>query len=336
MTRPAAAAAVVQTRFEPSAVGELLQLWQRVMPRDAPGSERFRDLALLDPQFRPEGLTMLFRAGRLIGFSYAVAAAGASGAPEGWLAGLGVAPEERRAGHGTRLLESSLRFLAEAGCRGVRLGGNGERYLLPGADPAEYPQFHAFIQAAGFALTGSTEAMACDLRGRAPAAGSAAGSAAGPAADGPYVYRQPSDGDYPELLRMAAAFSPGWSGLVRSHLACAGSPPRLWIACAPDGIVGFAGYDLFPGCSGRFGPTGVLPAARGQGVGGRLLRLTLASMASSGLQSAWFLWGPDGVPGRRMYESAGFRVNRRFDFFSSDLAPHPAARPVQEKESHDN
>jgi mycothiol synthase len=331
MTRPAAAA-VVQTRFEPAAVGELLELWQRVMPRDAPGSERFRDLALLDPQFRPEGLTMLFRAGRLIGFSYAVAAASASGGPQGWLAGLGVAPEERRAGHGTRLLESSLRFLAEAGCRCVRLGGNGERYLLPGADPAEYPQFYAFIQAAGFALTGSTEAMACDLRGRAPAAA----PAADPAADGPYLYRQPRDGDYPELLRVAAAFSPGWAGLVRSHLARAGPPPRIWMACAPGRIVGFAASDLFPGCSGRFGPMGVLPETRGQGVGGRLVRLTLGSMAARGLPSAWFLWGPQSSSGRRMYESAGFRVNRRFDFFSRDLTPHPAARPVQEKESHGN
>ena len=195
-------------------------------------------------------------------------------------------------------------------------------------NPVAYPEFHRLIRAAGFRADGSTEAMACDLRA-IPLDGA---TAPAPDAGDPYVYRQPHDGDIPGLLRVAAAFSPGWAGLVRGHLARAGSAPRLWIACAPDGIVGFAGYDLFPGCSGRFGPTGVLPAARGHGVGGGLLRLTLASMASSGLQSAWFLWGPEGVPGRRMYESAGFRVNRRFDFFSSDLPSHPAARPVQEKE----
>ena len=323
MTRASAAGAAIQTRFEPSAVDELLELWQRVMPRDAPSRERFLDLALLDPQFRPEGLIMLRCGGRLIGFSYSVAAT-ASGAPQGWLVGLGVAPEHRRAGHGTRLLESSLRFLAEAGCSCARLGGNGERYLLPGADPAEYPQFHAFIQAAGFGLTGSTEAMACDLRGHAPAA---------PAADGPYVYRQPRDGDYPELLRVAAAFSPGWAGLLRSHLARGGTAPRLWIACAAMRIVGFAASDMFPGCSGRFGPMGVLPGTRGQGVGGRLVRLTLGSMAAHGLRSAWFLWGPESESGRRMYESAGFRVNRRFDFFSSDLTPHDAAMSAQQEET---
>jgi ribosomal protein S18 acetylase RimI-like enzyme len=325
MTRPVTADAVTETQFDPAAVRELLELWKRVMPREAPNSERFRDLALLDPQFRPEGLTMLFRAGRLIGFSYAVAAATGPGAPQGWLAGLGVAPEERRAGHGTRLLASSLRFLAKAGCSSVRLGGNGERYLLPGADPAEYPEFHAFIQAAGFTWTGSTEAMACDVRGRVPFPD--------PYAHGSYVYRQPRDGDYPELLRVAAAFSPGWAGLVRSHLARTDTAPRIWIACAPGRIVGFAASDLFPGCSGRFGPMGVLPETRGQGVGGRLVRLTLGSMAARGLPSAWFLWGPESDSGRRMYESAGFRVNRRFDFFSSDLTPPAAAKSAQVEET---
>jgi GNAT superfamily N-acetyltransferase len=330
VTGPSGARAVTETQFRPHAVRDLLELWQQVMPRDAPNSERFRDLALLDPQFRPEGLTMLFRGERLIGFSYAVAAMTPGAArPQGWIAGLGVAPGERRAGYGSWLLESSLRFLANAGCSVARLGGNGERYLLPGADPAAYPEFHRLIQASGFRATGSTEAMACDLRA-VPQDGA---QVADSSTDGPYVYRQPDDGDIPELLRVAAAFSPGWSGLVRSHLARASSAPRLWIACAPEGIVGFAGFDLFPGCAGRFGPMGVLPAARGRGVGGRLLRLTLTSMAARGLQSAWFLWGPEGVSGRRMYESAGFRVNRRFDLFARDLTPPDAARSAQEKET---
>lgn len=316
------ARAVTRTQFRPDAVGQLLELWRQVMPRDAPNGERFRDLALLDPQFRPEGLAMLFRGERLIGFSYAVAAtAPGAASPQGWIAGLGVAPGERRTGHGTWLLESSLRFLAATGCPAARLGGHGERYLLPGADPVAYPQFHRLIQAAGFRAAGRTEAMTCDLRAIRPAGA----QGAAPARDGQHAYRQPGDGDIPELLRVAAAFGPGWSGLLRSHLARAGAAPRLWVACGPDGIAGFAGYDLFPGCAGRFGPMGVLPAARGRGAGGRLLRLALASMAARGHESAWFLWGPDSAPGRRMYESAGFRVNRRFEFFARDLTLRDAS-----------
>ena len=314
MTGSQEALDITLTQFKPDAVAQLLSLWQQVMPRDAPDGERFRDIVLLDSQFRPEGLAMLFRGERLIGFSYAVAANAPAGArPRGWIVGLGVAPGQRRAGHGTRLLQSSLRFLASAGCSEARLGGNGERYLLPGADPAEYPEFHQFIQAAGFRAAGHTEALARDLRG--VPLDDAADSHPGQ----PYVYRHPEEGDIPELLRVAGEFGPGWAGLVRSHLSRGGSPTHLWIACGPDGIAGFAGSDLFPGCVGRFGPTGVLPAARGHGVGGRLLRLSLASMAARGRPTAWFLWGPEGASGRRMYESAGFYVNRRFDFFTHDL-----------------
>jgi GNAT superfamily N-acetyltransferase len=333
MTRPQGSHDVTLTGFQPGAVAQLLELWRQVMPRDAPNGERFRDIALLDSQFKPEGLAMLFRGERLIGFSYAVAATAAGGGrPQGWIAGLGVAPGERRASFGTLLLESSLRFLARAGCTEARLGGNGERYLLPGADPAQYPEFHRFIQAMGFHSTGSTEALARDLRGigRDGVASSQPGE--------PYAYRHPDDGDIPELLRVAAEFGPGWAGLVRSHLARGGPASHLWIACGPEGMAGFAGSDLFPGCDGRFGPTGVLPAARGHGIGGRLLRLSLASMAARGRPSAWFLWGPEGASGRRMYESAGFAVSRRFEFFARDLANYDIARSIiaQERDMDGN
>jgi GNAT superfamily N-acetyltransferase len=135
----------------------------------------------------------------------------------------------------------------------------------------------------------------------------------------PYRYQHPPDGDIPELLRLVAGFSHSWAELVRSYLARTTDPDSLWVAYGPDGVLGFAGFDLFPGCPGRFGPTGVVPAARGQGVGGRLLGLSLASMAQRGHRSAWFLWGPEGPAGLRMYASAGFRVNRRFEFFRREL-----------------
>ena len=296
---------VTETPFQPRALGDLLELWGRVMPQDAPGLARFRDLALLDPAFRPEGLIMLWRDGRLIGFGYAVA----SRSHRGWLIALGVAPEERGRGHGTRLLRSCLGFLAMAGCSVVELGGNGERYLLPGVDPVAYPALRRLLEHDGFRRTGSTKAMACDLvADQSPVA-----------RGGRYEYRYPDDGDIPELLRVVAQISQSWSQLFREYLARTERAAHIWIAAGDNGIAGFAGSDIFPGCPGRFGPMGVLPAARGQGVGGRLLRLSLESMAGRGHRRAWFLWGPDSEPGSRMYGSAGFRVIREFEFFSRSL-----------------
>jgi GNAT superfamily N-acetyltransferase len=323
-----AADQLTTTAFRPGAVGQLLALWRQVMPGDAPDEARLRDIALLDPAFSPDGLTMLWRGTRLVGFAYAVAAPAASPAPDvrrGWITGLGVAPEERGSGLGTQLIGSCLRFLADAGCQVAELGGNGERYLLPGCDPVAYPGFLALIGRCGFQLTGGTEAMARDLDPAGP------GEDARPS--GGYDFRHPADGDIPELLTVVARLSASWAGLVRGYLARSSDTANIWLADGQDGIAGFAGSDLFPGCPGRFGPMGVLPETRGQGVGARLLQLSLASMAERGDRSAWFLWGPESESGRRMYASAGFRVSRRFEFFQRDLrAPVTARRPRPTKE----
>jgi mycothiol synthase len=297
--------AITETPFEPRALGELLGLWRRVMPRDAPSLARFRHVALLDPAFRPEGLIMLWRDGRLIGFGYAAA----PGSQRGWLVALGVEPDERGRGHGARMLRSCLGFLATAGCSVAELGGNGERYLLPGVDPVAYPALRSLLEHEGFRPAGGTEAMACDLIADQSLV----------TLGGQYEYRHPDDADIPELLRVTGQISESWSGLFREHMARTERGTDIWIAVSDSGIAGFAGSDIFPGCPGRFGPMGVLPAARGRGVGGRLLRLSLESMATRGHRRAWFLWGPEGEPGRRMYASAGFRVNRKFEFFRRDL-----------------
>jgi GNAT superfamily N-acetyltransferase len=328
-----AADPVMETGFQPPAAGQLLDLWHQVMPGDAPDQARFRDLALLNPAFAPEGLIMLWRGPRLIGFGLAIAdpacpdpaCPGAAVPRRGWLVAMGVVPDEQGAGHGTRLLESCLRFLADCGCAVAELGGNGERYLLPGCDPVAYPAFHRLVQGRGFRPAGGTDAMECDLREIRPARA--------PADSHPYDYRHPADADIPELLRVISALSPSWAALVRGYLARTLDADSLWVAYGFDRIAGFAGFDLFPGCPGRFGPMGVLPEVRGQGVGARLLGLSLASMAHRGHRSAWFLWGPEGSAGPRMYASAGFRVNRRFECFKRDLQAPAVGRTTKERQS---
>jgi len=122
-----AADPVTETQFQPSALGQLFDLWYQVMPGDAPDQARFRDLALLNPAFAPEGLIMLWRGSRLIGFGLAIAERGHPGpgmSRQGWLVAMGVVPGEQGAGHGSRLLESCLRFLAASGCAVAELGGN--------------------------------------------------------------------------------------------------------------------------------------------------------------------------------------------------------------------
>lgn len=87
---------------------------------------------------------------------------------------------------------------------------------------------------------------------------------------------------------IGARFSAGWIGeaaLALSHL-----PVTLWVAVREGELLGFACHDAT--AKGFFGPTGVDPAARGQGIGEALLLATLAGMREAG-----YAYGIIGDPG---------------------------------------
>jgi mycothiol synthase len=68
----------------------------------------------------------------------------------------------------------------------------------------------------------------------------------------------------------------------------------------------------------RFGPFGVDPAERGQGVGAVLLDATPRSMRGRGYHVAWFLWTEERAA--RLYRQVGFEEVRRFSLFERHLA----------------
>lgn len=63
-------------------------------------------------------------------------------------------------------------------------------------------------------------------------------------------------------------------------VAMAGQPPGVFIAIEDGKLLGFACYDAT--ARGFFGPTGVAEAARGKGLGRRLLLATLHAMREVG------------------------------------------------------
>jgi len=71
---------------------------------------------------------------------------------------------------------------------------------------------------------------------------------------------------------------PEWTGGVTS--AFAGSPVRVFIATEDGEPLGFAAYDI--DYRGLFGPTGVDPSRRGQGIGAALLLRCLEAMRELG------------------------------------------------------
>jgi len=284
--------------YRPADRAALLALAAAALPAEPMPAERLDALA---GAAGPDGLLLGWAAAELAGF--VLASAGAGG--DGWLTALGVAPGFRGHGHGRALVAAAIARLRDAGCRQVRTGGPGEAYLVPGVDPAAYPAAARLLDAAGFRETGSAQGMARDLSRPIPPPRSTPG----------ICYRPPAPAELPALTAMIAGqLSPSWAALVAQA-----APERLLVAFSGPAPVGFAASDVYAGCPGRFGPTGVAGDYRGQGIGRGLLDRTLLIMRAGGHPRAWFLWGPEGAAGQAMYRSAGFVADRTFRLLSLDL-----------------
>lgn len=73
-------------------------------------------------------------------------------------------------------------------------------------------------------------------------------------------------------------FEPGWASEM--EVAFASRPPSAFIAVEDGALLGFACFDVT--ARGLFGPTGVLEAARGRGIGAALLLISLHAMRELG------------------------------------------------------
>lgn len=73
-------------------------------------------------------------------------------------------------------------------------------------------------------------------------------------------------------------FNKGWASEVA--VAMAALPPGVHIAVEDGALIGFSCHDAT--ARGFFGPTGVIEAVRGRGIGGRLLLASLRAMREAG------------------------------------------------------
>lgn len=99
-------------------------------------------------------------------------------------------------------------------------------------------------------------------------------------------------GEKARVLRSLRALAPHWAGEV--EVALSQMPATCFLAFLGGKPVGFACYDAT--AKGYFGPTGVLPAARGKGIGRALLLTTLYAMRDAGYGYAIVGWAGDAAP----------------------------------------
>ena len=98
------------------------------------------------------------------------------------------------------------------------------------------------------------------------------------------------------VAEFAGTFSAKWRSEV--EVAMSRQPIACFVATADQKVLGFACYDTT--CKGFFGPTGVLEAARSQGIGKALLMRSLEALREEGY--AYAIIG--GVGPREFYEQA--------------------------------
>ena len=222
---------------------------------------------------------------------------------------LAVAPEARRRGVATALVERLAEHLAGLGASALRLAEAAPNYLTPGVD-ARYGSGRAFAAARGFREVGESVNLGVDLASRDWATAEAQARLA----EAGVTVRRAGDGDRQRLGRLLAAQWPAWQ--AEADRALARSPPTLHLAIRDGEAVAFAAHSTNNAERGWFGPMGTAPEARGLGLGEVLLLRCLADLRARGLDRATIAWAA-ALP---FYaRTAGAAVERRFLRFERPL-----------------
>ncbi|HXM55818.1 MAG TPA: GNAT family N-acetyltransferase [Candidatus Dormibacteraeota bacterium] len=209
-----------------------------------------------------------------------------------------VAPDHRRRGVGTALLEAAADRLRAAGAERLQLGvGGATAYVWPGV-PADLPGAVAFFEARGWRWSHRVTDLTCDVRSYE--------AAAAPSAGVTLAVAEPAD------VEAALAFERRWFPSWLPSFERPGSS----ILLARDGAGAVAGTLLFAGpgrCSifwpllgedmAWIGCVGVAEPARGAGIAGALVTHASALMRDAGAGTCLIDWA------RRteLYERCGYR-----------------------------
>jgi predicted N-acetyltransferase YhbS len=217
--------------------------------------------------------------GRVVGFAFG-SIRGARGFVDGWA----VEPASRHRGVGSELLRACESALVAAGASSLSIGGNTWCYAWPGLDPG-YTAALVLLERRGYSRTDTLLNMDVPLsawqQGLAPDAWRDRGSGV--------ELRRATGADAEALVGFARGFSGAWAD--ESARAVHRDRPTAFLALREGRVVGFACHGVYR--DGWFGPTGVDPAERGNGLGEALLRLCLDDLAAAGTEVAQISWiGP--------------------------------------------
>ncbi len=191
---------------------------------------------------------------------------------------LAVRPDRRREGIGTLLLRAVERAAVARGETTLTAGAEPGNYFVPGVPEADAGSLE-FFRSLGWKECGTNLNLVTSL----PITGVVA-------APHPSVrIRRPLAAERTRMLAVVEAeFGSAWA--LETGRAFEPSVPSIFVAEQDGAIVGFSAHDANNRGLGWFGPEGVLPPWRGQGIGRQLLLASLQDLFDS-----WISRGGDPV-----------------------------------------
>lgn len=316
---------VTLRRFRSGDLDGLAAAWTSAAPQDAITPTRLRDLILLDRNFDEAGLFIADDGGEIVGAAYAVRRTVAHDGDDlepdtGWIPFFFVVPSARGRGLGRVLVTAAMDWLRSQGRSRAVFSSYTPNYVLPGLDADRYPEASQLLTSLGFARFEHPSAMDRSLIGYAMPADVA--THVGELRAAGWYLGHPTSDDLVALIRLAGReFNSDWARAIREGVVAGALPlERIIVAKNPDGeLIGWAQHGTYEQVIERFGPFGVLPSARGTGLGKAILHLTMQNMVALGAHSAWFLWADEGSAASNLYAKTGFSATRSFDILSAEL-----------------
>ena len=230
------------------------------------------------------------------------------------LAALVVAPQHRRKGTGTHLLEAFEKQAKRAGCMRIQISPASHVRFAFGVDPRTFA--YKWLWRHGYAVCQSHLYMRTDLVGwTIPDASQASIDRLREAG---IDFRPAEPRDLGALIACARVVSPRMADVFDRNARRPGPLPVL-IAVRGDEVVGFIGPLWVTPCGiPDFEFIAVLERERGKGFGSALFTLTMESFARSGAEVMELMTGLDN-PAQRIYFAAGFGCQHAFACFAKDL-----------------
>ena len=302
----------------------LVDLWNQSLTKDPITAKRFRQLVLLDANFDPKGLRLVFENEQMIGCAYGIRRLLPMYGTDleednGWIPFFFVHPEFHNQGIGTRLLEEVITFFHSASRKNIYFASYAPNYILPGIDEKAYPAAFKFLQKQGFEQLYSPVAMDRNLVNYEYP--QEVRKLRQKRLKENYTFSQAADGDLYEVIQFAnQVFNPDWGRAIREGVLQGLPMERIIVARKERKVVGFCIYGGYEGIPERFGPFGVAPDQQGKGLGKILLHEALQSMRSEGLHGAWFLWTGEKTAAGYLYKKTGFSVTRQFHVMKKTLS----------------